>query len=683
MKKIANGIYRLTLGKPEDVSLVSVLEPTPRLEKLNELTDMPVPFDERMIHLTKRQGGCLLEIPLDPEEELYGLGLTLKSFRQSGLKKQLRTNSDPVADNGDSHAPAPFYVSSKGYGILVDTVRYATFYMGNVKKRGSKQDAEAFASAGTQYGHWWIKQGSGNVFVDIPAAEGVDIYIFSGESMKDAVARYNLFSGGGAYVPLWGLGVMYRGYMHGNEEHMLHLAQTLRDQHIPCDIFGLEPGWQSHFYSCTYQWDNERYPEPEKMVEQMKSLGYHMNLWEHAYVHPDSPAFENLKPFSGDCYVWDGLVPDFTLPEARKAYQEIHQPIVDAGVTGFKLDECDGSDFTANWGFPNFAAFPGGMDGEQMHTVFGMLYQQTMQQMMECGGIRTYGEVRQSTALAAPYPYVLYSDLYDHADFVRGMANAAFSGILWTPEVRQADSKEELLRRIAAAVVSPQTVLNAYMVKMPPWMQYDREKNLNDEYLPENEQKELLNQVRSLLTLRMRLIPQLYAAFAKYHTEGIPPVRPLIMDFPEEIEAKDIWDQFMLGEGLMAAPVIAGTGDSRRIYLPSGVWYDFYTEERLEGGCWIERRVPLDEIPLFVRRGTLLPLAKPVECIRPDLVFELEPVAYGSQCCTCALPDDDGESMAYKTEGIPMIHLEANENHCRLLEQSERYRIASFRRVRS
>lgn len=680
MEKLANGVYVMRFGTEEALTPYSILKPNARWEQLASLSDPALPFEEGDVRVKARAGGFLLELPLEQGEDVYGLGLTLKSFRQTGLKKTLRANSDPVADNGDSHAPVPFYVTSKGYGVLINTCRHVAFHAGNVKMRGSKQDAEKFPSAGTYYGHWWIKEGSGNMFVDVAGAQGVSVYIFCGESMLDAVARYNLFSGGGALVPRWGLGVMYRGYMPGDGAHMLRLAKQLREQHIPCDIFGLEPGWQTHAYSCTYKWDPERYPDPDAFLKKMADMDYHVNLWEHAYVHPDSPIFEAMKPYAGDSYVWDGLVPDFTTQGAREVFQKHHDRLVAQGVEGFKLDECDSSDFTANWGFPDFAEFPGGMDGEQMHAIFGCLYQQTIHDLYLRRNQRTYGEVRQTGPFSAPLPYVLYSDLYDHTDFVRGMAGAAFSGILWTPEVRQADTKEELLRRIAAAVVSPQTVVNAYMVAMPPWMQYDREKNIDGVLL--DDYRELTDMCRRLLEVRMRLIPHLYMAFTRYYEDGIPPVRPLIMDFPDEAEAKDVYDQFMLGEGLMAAPLIAGKGDTRSVYFPRGVWYDVNTGARIEGNQTLEISPALDEVPMYAREGTLLAWAKPQECLGKDEHFDLDVTAYGQQDSECWLACDDGRSIVQPSAGIPKMKLRAVGDNLTVENEHGLYTVSSFRRVK-
>ena len=279
MIRIANGIYKMTFGTPEKFTPVSVLGTDPDNRGLSVLPDNKPPFCEDDIVFSRRKGAITLEIPLDPSEDVYGLGLMLKSFRQTGLKKKLRSNSDPTADTGDTHAPVPFYATTKGYGVLIDTARYLTFYCGNVKKK--RPGAEKQVSAGTDRGHWWIKSGTGNMFVDIPSADGVDIYVFSGDSIKDAVARYNLFSGGGVFPPMWGLGVLYRAYMPGDAEHILGLAKELRDEKIPCDIFGLEPGWHTHAYSCTYDWNREKFPDPEGMLKKLHGMGYHVNLWEH------------------------------------------------------------------------------------------------------------------------------------------------------------------------------------------------------------------------------------------------------------------------------------------------------------------------------------------------------------------------------------------------------------------
>ena len=630
MQKIANGIYKLRWGVPEKVTPVSVLQPNMKEEALSKLPDVSIPFSADSIKIKKTARGVLVEIPLAMDEDVYGFGLQLKSFRQTAHKKHLRVNSDPKADTGDSHAPVPFYVSSKGYGVLVDTARYATFYAGNVKTAGGDRDCAGFCSADMPGAWWQIRDGSGNMFIDIPTAEGVDLYFFAGDSMKDAVARYNLFSGGGPKIPMWGLGILYRGYMHGDSNHIRKLAQSLRDDRLPCDIFGLEPGWQTHAYSCTYEWDEKRFADHKEMLGWMRTHHFRLNLWEHAYVHPTAKKFAELAPYSGDTYVWDGRVPDFTLPEAETAFLAMQSSLIDEGVTGFKLDECDNSDYVSNWGHPDFAQFPGGADGEQMHSLLGVLYQRTLLRAYKNRNQLTIGQVRSSGACAAPYPFVLYSDLYEHADFVRGLGSAAFSGLLWSPEVRHSRSAEEMLHRIAAVIASPQALLNCFEIPSPPWKQYDIFKNIAGELLPDDE---LTDKVRKLFELRMQLVPHLYAAFCEYERTGIPPIRPLVMDYPYDPATKDIWDAYMLGDTLLAAPYIYGSYDTegRRIYLPAGEWYDFYTGEKIAGGQSVYRKVPAGELPLFVKAGSIVAIADPLQYIPNQPQFDITLYGYGAQ----------------------------------------------------
>ena len=222
------------------------------------------------------------------------------------------------------------------------------------------------------------------------------------------------------------------------------------------------------------------------MIGDLEKRNFRVNLWEHAFTNPESPIYKDLVPYSGDYEVWGGVVPDFLTPEARQIFADFHEKNhVALGVSGYKLDECDNSDFTRNWSFPEFSSFPSGADGEQMHCLFGLRYQDTIQNIFEKRREPTYGLVRNSQALAAPYPYVLYSDLYDHREFIRGLVNAGFSGLLWTPELRDARNREDLVRRLQSAALSPMALINAWYIRNPPWKQVDREANNNGQFDPQ------------------------------------------------------------------------------------------------------------------------------------------------------------------------------------------------------
>lgn len=208
-------------------------------------------------------------------------------------------------------------------------------------------------------------------------------------------------------------------------------------------------------------------------------------------------------------------MPDFLTAEARRIFAAFHEKRhVALGVAGYKLDECDNSDFTGNWSFPELSHFPSGADGEQMHSLFGLSYLATMHSIFERRSERTWGLVRSSHALAAPLPFALYSDLYDHAEYIRALLNAGFAGLLWCPEVRDAHDNEDLLRRLQTSVFSPLMQVDAWYIRNPPWKQIDRNKNNANELSAEWQETESAG--RDLIRLRMRLLPYFYSAFVKY-----------------------------------------------------------------------------------------------------------------------------------------------------------------------
>ena len=539
-------------------------------------SDVSYDLSRFQFKLTAR--GCVLEFPLKEEEQIYGFGLQLKGFNHKNRKLQLRTNSDPVAYTGDSHAPVPFFASTAGYGMYFDTARYAEVHCGYGKNKNRKPepDNRVIATAEDLYQKCGLKETT-VMSIEIPVAKGVDVYLFEGDSILDIVSEYNRFSGGGPLVPAWGLGVMFRPYARSTDRGIMELADYFRKKDIPCDCLGVEPGWQSSSYSCSYLWDEERFPEHEKMIAYLKERDFRINLWEHAFVNACSPLYGPLKPLSGDYEVWKGLIPDFSLPEARAIFAKHHREyLVEKGIDGFKLDECDNSDYVQDWSFPNCTAFPGGLDGEQYHQLFGSLYVQTILEAM--GGRETYGQVRQMGALAASYPFVLASDLYDHKDFIRGVVNSGFSGLLWTPELRDAASRKDLIRRLQTVVFSHLCLINSWYCQDLPWKEWECEE-----------------EVRELLKLRKSLIPMLKAAFDAYHESGKPPIRALVMDYTDDPMTWSIDDEYLFCDSLLVAPLTAES-DTRQVYLPAGQWRDFWSKESLSAG-W--HTVTTEKIPVY------------------------------------------------------------------------------------
>ena len=564
---------KLSFGTPE------VHTPTKYCKNL-QYTETAISYPIDTIRFEETSRGCVLHLPMAQDEHIYGLGLQLKAFDLRGKKMQIRPNADPIAPTGDSHAPVPFFVSTKGYGIYVDTARYTEFYFGSSRmlKAAANTSAKKEIAVSTDALYAADAVSDAQIDISIPVAKGVDIYIFEGNTITDIVAAYNRFAGGGCNVPRWGLSAIYRCFARYHQDEVLALAKQFKEDGFPVGIIGLEPGWQSHAYSCTYVWNPELYPAPQQLIDALKEMGYHINLWEHAFTHPDAPVYHDLLPYSGSYEVWEGCVPDFSLPEAKTIFAAHQKTLVDMGIDGFKLDECDSSDYTGGWSFPNHSRFPGGMDGEQYHSMFGTLYMQTMLDALK--ETPTLSEVRNAGALAASYPFVLYSDLYDHKDFIRGCATAGFSGLLWTPEVRESVSgtKEEFIRRLQANVFSVQCLINAWYCEKAPWEALD-----------------CAQDVKYWLTVRESLIPMLQTAIANYKQTGIPPVRALVSDYTDDPETYGIDNQYIFCDELIVAPIPAGETE-RKVYLPAGEWVDYFTGEKISSG-WFT--VTTDKIPVY------------------------------------------------------------------------------------
>lgn len=649
---VAPGIWLVHFGNPETFTPLHFRSAPVAQEALQEMP--PVvnpPFDLGGIHFRATSRGCVLELPLVTKEDIYGFGLNTSLFemtktdgRKTGRRIFLAPSDSPENDRGETHAPVPFYVSSRGYGVFIDTARFVSFYTGNIETREAGGSAPSVRSANTQQELYRARElKTGEMLADIPVAKGVAVYVFAGPHMLDAVKRYNLFSGGGGVPPLASLGVQFRGCGKFGAEQSLALARQLRTDRIPCDVWGVEPGWQTHAYSCSFAWNKELFPDPENFISQMHALGYQLNFWQHAFVHPSSPMYEALKPWSGNYLVWSGLVPDFATCEGRRIFLKQNEEVLfSKGVDSVKLDECDYQPSSATpWSFPLASEFPSGLDGEQMHSLFGVLYQQTLLEPFRNRNLRTWGLVRNSHALAAPLPYMLYSDSYSHRNYVRGLVTAGFSGLLWTPEVRDAGSVEELCRRVETAVFSPMTLINCWEMKNPPWFQVDLAKNNGDEPMPGGEQATA--SIRQLLELRMSLVPYLYSAFNEYRLYGTPPIRAMVLDWPNDPKVREIDDQYVFGPSILVAPMFLGQ-KVRPVYLPEGEWYDFWSHEKLTGRQTVQVTNSPEQIPLFVKSGNLLPLARPVENIQTNTCFEVAIHAYGVTPADFILYEDDGVS---------------------------------------
>lgn len=626
--EVAPGVWSGSFGAPEEFTALAAAGGAPDREAMARLpaVDAP-PFAAGEVSGERRAQRFVVRLPLRGTEPVFGLGLQFFRVNQRGRTRFLRVNSDPRQDTGETHAPVPFYVGGAGYGVLFDTARIVTVHVASVTRR---EEPVPVRDRTTDAG--WTATPRSAWVEAVVAAAGLRVLVFGGPTPRDAVRRYVLFCGGGCLPPRWGLGFWHRTPTRYTDAEVEAEALEYRRRGYPLDVVGLEPGWHSTAYPCSFEWSPERFPDPPAFLGRMASAGLRLNLWEHAWVSPSAPIHGALAPLSGSHTVWGGLAPDLTLPEARAVFEAQHERAhVRPGVSGYKLDECDGSELTgSSWMFPAHAEFPSGRDGEQMRQVYGLLLQRMTAGLFRAQGRRTYGLVRASGAGAASLPYALYTDLYDHREYVRALCNAGFSGLLFAAEVRAARSPEEWVRRVQVACLSPIAMLDAWSSGTKPWS------------FPEVE-----GPVRAAIELRARLVPYLYSAFARYRFDGTPPFRPMALE-PGAGEAALADDQYMLGDDILVAPLFTGQAE-RGVALPAGDWHEFDTGARISGGTRLTVAGGLERIPLFVRTGAVVPLG-PVLPHAPRAAdrLELEVRHYGGAPGAFRLYDDDGETLAFE-----------------------------------
>jgi alpha-glucosidase (family GH31 glycosyl hydrolase) len=685
--------------------------------------------------------------------------------------------------------------------VLVDSARYLTFSVGEKQRladlsslTGPRKESKVITDVAELYGP--EQRDATSIYVDVPTARGVDIYLFAGPDMGQAIARYNLFSGGGCMPAMEGMGPRYQFGAMLDAKAVLAMCDQFKQARIPFTVGAAEVAWETRAYPSTYAFNTAKFPED--IGELVRQKGYGLGLWCQLYLHPESPFLSILGSRFGDFDVWGGVVPDMADPAVRNDYRDfLRKNFIRRGIANFKLDEVDGSGNTQKsyqeWQFPEFTVFPSGADGEQMRNLLGRFGLQSIDDAFRMEDQRTFGLVRANQAWAAPMPAVLYSDEYNFADYIRYNLSAGVQGLLWSPEVRDADNERDLALRLGAAAFSSDMVINAWQFPHPPWQQPNILANERNQLLPED--NPYLTITRRFNNLRMALLPYLYQAYSDYHRQGISPVRPLVADWPEDPDTWHLDDQWMLGSDLLVAPIteqnafvemervdltsaaqfkaeagvqmkfeggiltmdiaspnegltggsmefdlkpgactarISARGDiarmdirlqridkdqtsdvgelyktsrldaddwneqiyrfsvphaghyrflvskgsflrlltpkrlelrnvafeqfqgdpqqswKRQVYLPAGAWRDFWTGAPLAGGRYHTLTATAERPLVFVRDGTLLPLAEPLVTINDKTLFTVHLATYGENPRRCQLLEDDGTTFAYE-----------------------------------
>lgn len=650
-EEIVSGIWKVSKGSPEEYNLLSELDLSPKIDAINEIEEAELPISKEDISIEVIDNKTYIRFPLEKDEKIYGLGLNFKTVEQRGRIMNLHVDHYGGSDNGRNHAPVPFFVSSRGYGVFINSARYIDCWVGTAVRKDSKNPPVVYDRNTDR--EWTAQPYSDNIEFLVPG-DGVEMFVLAGKTMLDVVRRYNLMNGGGIIPPKWGLGFWHRVPSLYNSEQVMTEVNQFREHEFPLTVVGLEPGWMSASYPCTYEWDNTRFPNPDALIDSLDNRNIKVNLWMNPYISPKGTLYDKIYPYSASHTVWCGIVPDYTMSQVKNEVSSHFQKhLLDKGVSGFKMDENDGYDA---WLWPDVATFPSGKYAEQMRQTYGLLMQKTITDLYRKNNVRTFGLVRASNGGGSSFPFVIYNDYYNHREFITALINSSFIGVLWTPEVRASRTADEWLRRMQTVCFSPLAMLNAWADGTKPWS------------FPE-----VTEDIKEIVKLRMRLLPYLYTAFADYAFKGIPPMRAMnleegfmyessqqkgVLDATDNPYAmstrKEIKDQFMFGPNILVAPVFAGE-TSRKVILPQGKWYDFYTGEYVGEGEIIEV-TPGKDIPVYVKDGGIIPMIPPVTTI-DGKKMPLEIRHYGEKSGHYCLYDDDGETFDYENGEFTRIDI--------------------------
>ena len=571
-------------------------------------------------------GGYTLNFEMDAsieEEGFYGLGVNGHSFNFKG-KEQRMWLSDK-----NRHYLSPFFMSSRGYGIYVHSTWDGRF---NFKE--------------TPYS---IKMEGGEL----------DYYFMYGPSFKEVISAYSLITGRLSMPNIKTLGLMYRGKLDNNATQYKQIVDSFRENNIPLDYIGLEPGWQTGTYPCTYEW-SKLFPDPKLFVEEMSNRNVNLNVWQHPYVSSKSPIRSEIEQYLFD-HKSDfakgngGLAIDFTSKEAGDIYWSIQKKnLADIGIFDFKIDEVD--EFITS-----SAVLPGGMTGAEYHNIFGTLNIKLLAEKIKSEyNLRNFSYCRGLTAGAQRYPSSGYTDTYDLAEYVRFNVNAGFTGGYVAPELR-GDNEASLVlynRRVQLMFFSAYALDNEWQNGTLPW---------------QRKQAELEN-FRKYAELRMRLIPYIYSAFREQNETGIAVLRPLMLEFQDDKATYSIDDQYMFGSNILVAPVTTAMRTAKRnIYLPAGCgWIDFFTGEKYDGGQTVTLRYEDDVMPLFIKEGAVIPTWETKQYIEPgkvqDVTFE---VYLSDNKSEYRLYEDDGETFDYENGEYSETFIKAEKNTSIYLEISK------------
>jgi alpha-D-xyloside xylohydrolase len=526
-------------------------------------------------------------------EAIYGLGQ-----HQAGVWNYRGESVDLSQDN--TNISIPVMLSSNGYGI----------YWNN-DSRGRMNNR--FANY---------------LFLSSEAADTIDYYFIYGPDFDRIVAGYRELTGAAPLYGKWAYGFWQSKNKYNSQQELLAVAKRYRDEHIPLDNIVQDWFWWTNMGD--FHFDPKRYPDPKAMIDQLHDEHVHIMFSIWPYFYPGSDVYTDMDKrgyfidrTKSKAYHPQGMaVYDATNPAAQNYYfRLVNNSLLKIGADAFWMDTTEPETEGQEENVLTYNKLAIG-NGARYANIYPLATTGTVYdgQRKETDQKRAYILSRSAYAGDQRYGVTAWSgDLVsDWETFRRQIPaglNYELSGLpYWTTDI--------------GGFVSTNPDSPAYRELFIRWFEYGtfcpifrthgtRTTNQNElwSYGPEA-QKILVAYDK----LRYRLMPYIYSVAWKVTNESYTPMRPLVMDYREDVRAQNIGDEFLFGPSILVAPVTEQEAVTRHLYLPKAKWYDFWSGTAVEGGKAIDVAAPLERIPLFVRAGSIVPLG-------PDLEYSTEKTA--------------------------------------------------------
>ena len=533
---------------------------------------------------------------LSPGERIYGCGESFTSLNKVGQKVHLSVTDPQGPETDGQYKPVPFYFSNRGYGIFMHTSAPVT----------------------CDFGASYI--GAQRLFM---ADEQMDFFVFFGEP-KDILNEYTDITGKSPMLPLWSFGTWMSRITYFSQKEGLEIARQLRAHKIPSDVIHFDTGWFGVDWQCDYQFAKDRFEDPVKMLKQLSKDGFHTCLWQLPYFTPKNRFFPEIIEkglhvvnATGGMPVEDAIL-DFSNPETVSWYQSKIEGLMKQGVSTIKCDFGEAAPYN---GF-----YHSGKGGLYEHNLYPLRYNKALWEVVE----RSHpgeGIIWARSAWAGSQRYALHwggdaaTNNIGMLGDLRGGLSFGLSGFsFWSHDMGGfvTASPEDIYRRwLPFGFLSSHTRAHG-APPTEPWL-------ISESFT---------EAFRACAEMKYKLMPYVYAQAKDCSERGLPMVRALLVEFPQDKGAWLVEDEYMFGSQMLVAPLME-SGNSRDVYLPKGKWIDYQTGRVYEGGY---QTIEAGKIPaiILVRDGSIIPHAPLAQ--RTDQIdwSKIELREYKADAATCS-----------------------------------------------